>query len=80
MVEEILNDGILTALESYGLVSAYGEGTEADLKEEMKELLAVSNENALSMTTVLLFWNHWRNQVLAYVRAQLACACSTGMK
>lgn len=42
VVEEIMNDSILIALETYGLVGAQGEGTEAELNTDMNEMIAVS--------------------------------------
>lgn len=41
VVEEIMNDSILIALETYGLVGAQGEGTEAELNTDMNEMIAV---------------------------------------
>lgn len=41
VVEEIMNDSILIALETYGLVGAQGEGSEAELNTDMNEMIAV---------------------------------------
>lgn len=36
-----MNDSILIALETYGLVGAQGEGSEAELNTDMNEMIAV---------------------------------------
>lgn len=41
VVEEIMNDSILIALETYGLVGAQGEGSEAELNTDMNEMITV---------------------------------------
>eukprot|EP00903_Cladosiphon_okamuranus_P006609 g6456.t1 len=41
VIEEIMNDGLLTAMETYGLVGADGEGSEADINTDIEELLKV---------------------------------------
>eukprot|EP00904_Undaria_pinnatifida_P008495 jgi/Undpi1/4776/HiC_scaffold_18.g08129.m1 len=39
VVEEIMNDSILIALETYGLMGAEGEGSEAEMNTDMNELI-----------------------------------------
>lgn len=41
VIEEIMNDGLLTAMETYGLVGADGEGSEADINTDIEEMLKV---------------------------------------
>lgn len=41
VIEEIMNESLLTAMETYGLVGADGEGSEADINTDIEEMLQV---------------------------------------
>eukprot|EP00752_Nemacystus_decipiens_P009416 g8419.t1 len=41
VIEEIMNDSLLTAMETYGLVGADGDGSEADINTDIEEMLKV---------------------------------------
>lgn len=41
VIEEIMNESLLTAMETYNLVGADGDGSEADINTDIEEMLKV---------------------------------------
>lgn len=43
VIEEVMNEGLQTALATYNLVGAEGDGSEADIKNDIEDMLKVRN-------------------------------------
>lgn len=41
VIEEVMNEGLQTALATYNLVGAKGDGSEADIKNDIEDMLKV---------------------------------------
>lgn len=52
VVEELVNQTIVMALEAYGLVGAEGEGTEAKVLSDMEDMLKVRNSQGQSFNVL----------------------------
>lgn len=43
VIEEVMNEGLQTALATYNLVGAKGDGSEADIKNDIEDMLKVGD-------------------------------------